>query len=89
MFQGKARFIGNIAKTVGGGICLKEGSNIFLNKGANINYYKNEAKVYGGGMYVCGRDTAIGNKEGQSNILSALQETQCHTKTIWLYLRVT
>ena len=51
-FQGRANFFGNIAKTVGGGISLKEGSKVFLDNVTNINYYKNEAKEYGGGIYV-------------------------------------
>ena len=52
-FQGKIRFIGNFAETVGGGISLREGSTISLQgTTTNLSFYTNTAMEYGGGIFV-------------------------------------
>ena len=51
-FQGRIRFIGNVAQTVGGGISLREGSTITLARKTTLKFCANTAKEYGGGLFV-------------------------------------
>ena len=51
-FHGIIKFTPNIAKTVGGGISLREGSTIFMETITDLSFCKNIAKEYRGGIFV-------------------------------------